>query len=190
MSLRKPPRMRISEYLEMEKTSEVKHEYLDGEIYAMAGASKRHNLIGNNLNDQLRPRLRGGPCKVFTFVVKVYIEALRTFYYPDLVVACDPDDNDDYFVNRPVLVVEVESPTTSTIDRREKLLAYRKLPSLREYVILSQDSISAEVFRRGEDGEWLSYRIGPGDNLHLESVNITIPLTSLYEGVDLPRDNP
>lgn len=186
MSLRKARlRMTVSQYLEFEKTSEVKHEYLDGEVYAMAGASKRHNLIGNNLNRHLDPHLRGGPCKVFTFEVKVYIEALNTFYYPDLVVACDPDDNDEYFVKRPVLVVEVESPTTSTIDRREKLMAYRKLESLREYVILAQDRISAEVFRRDEDGSWLSEQIGPGENLRFESVEITIPLNSLYEGIEL-----
>lgn len=113
MSLRKPRlRMPVSEYLELEKTSEVKHEYLDGEIYAMSGASKRHNLIGNNLNRHLDPHLRGSPCQLFTFEVKVYIEALNTFYYPDLVVACDAEDSDEYFVKRPVLVVEVESPTT------------------------------------------------------------------------------
>ena len=91
-------RMPVSEYLELEKTSEVKHEYLDGEIYAMSGAGKRHNLIGNNLNNNLRPHVRGGPCQLFTFEVKVYIEPLNTFYYPDLVVACDPEDSDDYFV--------------------------------------------------------------------------------------------
>ena len=187
MSLRKPRSgMTVSEYLEFEMTSEVKHEYLDGEIYAMSGASKRHNLIGNNVNDNLRPHLRGGPCHVFTFEVKVYIEALNTFYYPDLVVACDPDDNDDYYIKRPVLIVEVESTTTSMIDRREKLMAYRRLPSLREYVILSQDRISAELFRRGVDGEWSSELIEAGESLHLESVHVTVPLAILYEGVELP----
>lgn len=177
--------MSVSEYLELEKTSEIKHEYLDGEIYAMSGAGKRHNRIGNNLNRHLDPHLLGGPCQIFTFEVKVYIEALNTFYYPDLVVACDPEDIDDYFVKRPVLVVEVESPTTSTIDRREKLMAYRKLESLREYVILAQDRIGADVFRRDEEGSWLSEQIALGENLRLESVGITIPLNSLYEGIEL-----
>lgn len=176
--------MTVAEYLEMEKTSEVKHEYLDGNIYAMSGASKRHNIVCNNLNHHLDPHLRGGPCQIYTFEVKVYIEALNTFYYPDLVVACDPDDSDDYFVKKPVLIVEVESPTTSGIDRREKLMAYRKLPSLREYVILAQDRISAEMCRR-EDGDWLSELVGPDENLRLESVGVTIPLASLYEGIDL-----
>jgi Uma2 family endonuclease len=180
--------MSVAEYLELEKTSPVKHEYLDGEIYAMAGASKRHNQVGNNLNDHLRPHLRGGPCSVFTFEVKVYIEALNTFYYPDLVVACDPADNDQYFVKRPILVVEVESPTTSIIDRREKLLAYKKLDSLIEYVRLSQDSISSEVARRDEDGNWSSEQLGLEDELRLTSVGIRIPLASLYEGVQFPPE--
>src|SRR5262245_32669255 len=104
MSLPKPrPRMTVSEYLEMERASEIRHEYLDGEIYAMSGASKRHNRIGNNLHLHLDPHLRGGPCQVFTFDVEVYIEALNTFYYPDLVVSCDPEDNDEYFVKSLVL---------------------------------------------------------------------------------------
>lgn len=186
MSLPKPrTRMTIAEYLEMEKTSEVKHEYLDGAIYAMSGASKRHNVLGNNFRDELRPHLRSGKCTIYTFEVKVFIEALNTFYYPDLVVACDPDDSDDYYVKRPVLIVEVESPTTSMIDRREKLMAYRKLPSLREYVILAQDRISAEVWLR-EDGDWVSEFIGPGENLRLEPVGVTISMASLYEGIELP----
>ena len=89
-------------------------------------------------------------------------------------------------MKRPLLVVEVESPTTSTIDRREKLLSYRKLESLREYVILAQDRISAELFRRDEEGSWLSEQIGPGENLRFESVGVTVPLNSLYEGIELP----
>jgi Uma2 family endonuclease len=177
--------MTVSEYLEMERRSEVRHEYLDGEIYAMSGASKRHNRIGNNLNRHLDPHLRGGPYQVFTFEVEVYIEVLNTFYYPDLVVSCDPEDNDEYFVKSPVLVVEVESPSTSTIDGREKLLAYRKLASLREYVILAQDKISAQVFRLDEEGTWLSELLGPTDDLRLDSVALAIPLASLYEGVVL-----
>jgi len=159
--------MTVAEYLEMERKSEVRHEYLDGEIYAMSGASKRHNRIGNNLNRHLDPHLRGGPCQVFTFEVEVYIEELNTFYYPDVVVSCDPADNDEYFVRSPVLIVGVESPTTSTIDRREKLLAYRKLSSLREYVILAQDNISATLFRLSEEGSWLSQLVGPATRCSL-----------------------
>ncbi|HLG16409.1 MAG TPA: Uma2 family endonuclease [Blastocatellia bacterium] len=185
MSLRKPLRkMTVAEYLESEKNGTVRHEYLDGDIYAMSGASKRHNLVANNLNSGLREGLRGGPCQVFFVDVKVYIEAVNTFYYPDVVVACDPEDNDEYFVRRPVLVVEVQSPSTAAIDRREKLMAYRKLESLREYLLLSQDAISAEVFRRDEQGDWWSEQLGSDSELRLESVGLALPLQALYEGVE------
>jgi Uma2 family endonuclease len=186
MSLRKPHvQISVEEYLESEKDGTIRHEYVDGEVYAMSGTSKRHNRIANILNIQLSAHLRGGPCQVFISDVKVFISTLNCFYYPDVVVACDPEDNDDYFVNRPVLVVEVESPSTSLIDRREKLMAYRKLESLREYVMLSQDSISAVVFHRDDKGEWWSEQLGPGDDLRLESVGLSVALTGLYEGVEL-----
>ena len=132
MSLPRPhARMTVAEFLESEKDGTVRHEFLDGELYPMSRESKRHNLVSINLMAQLRKRLRGGPCQVFIVDVKVFIDALNFFYYPDIVVACDPEDDDDYFVKRPVLVVEVESPSTVAIDRREKLMAYRKVESLR-----------------------------------------------------------
>ena len=178
--------MSVEEYLEAEKTSPVRHEYLDGEIYAMSGASRRHNSITINLLTNLSSRLRGGPCKVFVNEVKVRIQAVNYFYYPDLVVTCDPDDNDDYFVTRPVLVVEVESPSTSAIDKREKSMAYRKIESLREYLMLAQNSISGEIFRRDENGDWSHEQLEGDQELRLESVDLSLRLSSLYEGVELP----
>jgi Uma2 family endonuclease len=103
------------------------------------------------------------------------------------VVTCDPEDNDDYFVRRPVLVVEVESPSTAAIDRREKLMGYRKIESLREYLRLSQDSINAEVHRRDEDGNWWSEEVPADQELRLESVDLSLPLSSLFEGVEFPE---
>lgn len=179
-------RMSVADYLESEKDGAVRHEYLDGEVYARSGASKRHNLISLNLVAQLRDRLRGGPCQVFIVDVKVFIEALNFFYYPDIVVACDPDDDDDYFIRRPALVVEVESPSTAAIDGREKLMAYRKIESLREYLRLSQDSINAEIHRRDDEGNWWSEEIAAGQELRLESVGLSVALPALYDGVELP----
>ena len=189
MSLPKPhARMTVAEYLESEKDGTVRHEYLDGEVYAMSGASKRHNRIANNLNIKLMTHLQGGPCQVFIVDVKVFIEALNFFYYPDIVVACDPEDDDDYFVKRPVLVVEVESPSTAAIDRREKLMAYRKVESLREYLRLSQDSIRAEIYSRDDQGNWWSEEVGANQELRPESVGLSVALPALYQGVELPRD--
>lgn len=189
MSLRKPRlKLSVDEYLKAENDGPVRHEYVDGEVYAMSGTSKRHNRVAVNLLSELYSRLQGGPCEVFISDVKVFIEALNCFYYPDIVVTCDPEDNDDYFVNRPVLIVEVESPSTSLIDRREKLIAYRKLDSLREYLLLSQDSISAVLFRRDQNGEWWSEQPGPEDELRLESVGLSMPLSRLYEGVEFGNE--
>lgn len=179
--------MSVEEYLESEKNGTVRREYLDGEVYAMSGASKRHNMVTVNLLAQLRERLRGGPCQVFIVDVKVFVEPLNFVYYPDIVVTCDPEDNDDYLVKRPVLVVEVESPSTATIDRREKLMAYRKVESLREYLRLSQDSINAEIHRRDDSGNWWSEEVGAGQELRIESVGLSVALPVLYEGVELPR---
>ena len=180
--------MTVAEYLESEKNGTIRHEYLDGEVYAMSGASKRHNLISINLITQLRELLREGPCQVFIVDFKVFIEALNFFYYPDIVVACDPEDDDDYFVKRPVLVVEVESPSTAAIDRREKLMAYRKVESLREYLRLSQDSIKAEIHRRDDEGTLWSEEVAADQELRLESVGLSVALPALYQGVELPRE--
>ena len=189
MSLRKPlQRMTVSEYLEFEKASDIRHEYLDGEIYAMSGSSRRHNRISLNCAGDLRTRLRGSTCEVFAIDVKVHIDELRVFYYPDVIVTCDPDDRDDYLVTAPDLVVEVESPTTSAIDRREKLMSYRKLQSLREYLLLSQDSVVADLFRREDGGDWTHVQLEGDQELRLESVNITTRLSNLYDGVDLARN--
>ena len=187
MSLRKSLiRMTVDEYLESEKTSPIRSEYLDGEIYAMSGASRRHNRVTTNLFTHLSSRLRGGRCEVFVTEVKVRIEPLNYFYYPDLVVTCDPEDKDDYFVTRPILVVEVESPSTAAIDRREKLMAYRKLESLKEYLMLSQDSLRADVFRRDANGDWSREQLEGDHELRLESVDLNLRLPDLYEGVELP----
>ena len=180
--------MTVAEYLESEKNGTVRHEYLDGEVYAMSGASKRHNLVSVNLLTQLRERLRAGPCQVFIVDVKVFVEAFNFFYYPDIVVTCDPEDDDDYIVKRPVLVVEVQSPSTAAIDRREKLMAYRKIESLREYLLLSQDSINAEIHRRDDTGNWWSEEVAADQKLRFESVDFTVALSTLYEGVELPHD--
>ena len=190
MSLRKSLiRMTVDEYLESEKTSPIRSEYLDGEIYAMSGASRRHNRITMNLCTHLASRLRDGPREVFVTEVKVRIEPLNYFYYPDLVVTCDPEDKDDYFVTRPILVVEVESPSTAAIDRREKLMAYRKLESLKEYLMLSQDSLRADVFRRDNNGDWSREQLEGDQELRLESVDLNLRLPDLYEGVELRSES-
>jgi Uma2 family endonuclease len=181
------PILRLSEveYLETEMRSPVRHEYLAGLVYAMAGASANHNLIALNLASRLRAHLRGGPCQVFISDMKVKIEAIDTFYYPDVLVACDPSDNEDYFRTNPVLIIEVTSPTTAAIDRREKLMAYQKIPGLREYLVIAQDEISVELYRRDKNGRWWEETLGPDDNIELDSVDLNMAVRDAYEDVAL-----
>ncbi|MBA2617877.1 MAG: Uma2 family endonuclease, partial [Rubrobacter sp.] len=110
----------------MEKTATVRHEYVAGEVYAMTGASRRHNRIAGNVYRRLADAAAGGPCRVYMETVKLRIEDV--FYYPDVMVACGPEPDDPYYEDDPCLVVEVVSPSTETTDRREKLAAYKRIP--------------------------------------------------------------
>ena len=175
----------IGEYLESEKFSPVRHEYLSGQVYAMAGASTAHNLIAGNIFARLRARTRGGPCRVFMSDMKLRVEAANAFYYPDVLVTYDPEDAEDYFKTRPCLIIEVTSPTTVVTDRREKLLAYKRIASLREYVLISQEEMSVEFYRLDRGGHWWIETLGAEDVLNLESVDMEIAVKEIYEDVGL-----
>ncbi len=122
----------VDAYLEGEETSEIRHEYIGGQVYAMSGGSEAHNLICGNLYSAMRHHLRGSPCKVFMADMKLRLNIAEDdiFYYPDLLVTCDPSDNERYFKTQPSVLVEVLSPSTERLDRREKFLSYIALPSL------------------------------------------------------------
>ena len=176
------------EYLELEQTSDIRHEYFAGEVFAMAGGSKEHNIISGNIYSLLRSRLRGSSCNVFMSDIKVRINLANDnktiFYYPDVVVSCDTEDQDRYFLNYPCLIIEVLSPITETIDRREKLVNYRGLPSLKEYILISQDEFKVEVYRQDEKGNWtIQTLINYNDKLHLDSVGLILEMTEIYEDI-------
>jgi Uma2 family endonuclease len=177
--------MSVEEYLEAEKYSDVRHEYLAGVIYAMAGASDAHNTIAGNFFTTLKSKLRGGPCRVYISDMKVWVETVSAFYYPDVVVTCDSEDNDEYFKSRPCLIVEVTSPTTTVTDHREKQQAYRKLRSLREYVMMAQHEMLVEIYRLDARGHWWFETYGPEQSFELESVGLEIAVKDIYEGVVL-----
>ncbi|TDQ41344.1 Uma2 family endonuclease [Tepidicella xavieri] len=138
------------EYLEGELRSEVRHEYVDGQVYAMVGASDRHGLIVNAVAFALTPKARQHGCQLFTSDMKVRLDfaGQEVYYYPDLLLCCDDTDRATYFRERPCLIVEVLSESTERIDRREKWLAYQQLPSLQAYLLVAQDRRQVEVFRR------------------------------------------
>lgn len=180
--LEKLRRYAVDEYLELEKHSEVRHEYADGYIYAMVGASAAHNQLTTNLGYAIHGHLRGSTCRVFQSDMKVQID--RVFYYSDLVVTCEPVEPKAYFLTAPKLIVEVLSGSTESKDRLEKLVTYQRLPSLEEYVLASQDQKGLEILRRAGD-EWQKEVYGPGDLVHFASLNLDLPIAEIYEGLDM-----
>lgn len=172
----------VEEYLATELSSEIKHEYVGGHIYAMTGASIAHNLIALNLASALRAHLRGGPCQVFVSDVKVRLRVAEqeVFYYPDVFVACRQDEDARDYRRFPNTVIEVLSDATERTDRREKFLAYQTIESLYEYVLVTQDEPRLTVFRR--DNGWRSEDVGAEGTLALPSLRFSMPVAGVYEG--------
>ena len=168
-----------AQYLALEARSPIRHEYIAGEVFAMTGASIRHNIIALNIATALRTHLRGTPCRALMEGVKLYLKKERSYFYPDVMVTCEPRllelDAETQLVDSPVLVVEVLSPFTEGIDRREKLRAYRTLPSLKEYALVSQDECKVELHRRRGDIGWDIITFEPGD-----TVELALPIAEVY----------
>lgn len=178
-ALRKPW-ISPQDYLAAERLSEVRHEYVDGEVFAMVGASRRHADIVANIGLAIRAAARRRGCDAYLNDVKVRVEAANAFYYPDVVATCAPGDDDPYVVHSPALIVEVLSESTEAVDRREKRVNYQKIPSLREIVLVAQLERRVEIYRRQPDG-WTAETVTGGDLL-LESVDTVISLDDLYAG--------
>lgn len=174
----------VKEYLDGEEKSDIRHEYLDGFVRAMAGERTTHNEIALNLATAIRQHLRGGKCRTFMENVKVFplSGALNLFYYPDVMVACDPRDEDTRYRRYPKLLIEVASDSTEAKDRGEKLLAYLQNETLEEYVIIAQDRPEAAVHRRSN--QWAREELhGFEAVLELRSIGLTLTLAEVYEGV-------
>jgi len=174
----------VEDYLQGEPLSEVRHEYVGGTVYAMAGASEDHNIVAGILFAALHSHLRGKPCRAYTADLKVRLEIPRTdiFYYPDVMVACDPRDTERYFKRHPKVLIEVLSPDTERIDRREKFLSYIQIESLEEYVLVAQDTMEVTIFRRTNNWQPEILR-QPEQQLRLASLEFSLPLSTVYEGV-------
>ena len=171
----------VEDYLKYEKDSPVKHEYVDGQIYAMAGASKQHVRIAGNVFNRLDDHLANHQYKPFISDMKVYVSE-TLFYYPDVVVTCD--DPDPYYRREPILLVEVTSPITERIDRNEKLPAYKGINSLREILLVAQDRVLVEVFRRQPADTWLPEVLTDlTEELHLQAVGLTLQVAQVYRRV-------
>ena len=187
----------LETYLQLETQADTKYEYYDGFIVAMAGGSPQHGEIAANmitaLNNQLRAAKKG--CKTFSSDVKISLTSLSRRFYPDLSVVCGPvqyDETEPNAITNPLLVVEVLSPTTESLDRGEKFRAYRQLPSLKEYILVSQEHAVVEVFSRTEDGTWrIQTAIGTDQSFEIPALGIEIQTRDVYYGIeDLSEELP
>lgn len=179
-----------AEYLQREAASSQRHEYVAGVAYAMAGAGERHNRIAGNLFVVLRTRARGSACGVYMSDMKVRIGNGRVHYYPDVMVSCEPAQPDSVYKEAPCLIAEVLSASTAATDPREKLLAYRGIPSLRYYLLVDSDKVAVNYHVRGNDGDWLSTTLDPGERLDIDCgpVRASLGLVEIYEETGLTVD--
>jgi Uma2 family endonuclease len=176
----------VEDYLAGELESPVKHEYLGGVVYAMAGARNAHNIIATNTLGSLHSRLRGRPCRPFNSDTKIRVR-LPThwrFYYPDASVVCRPNPQDDSFQDEPAAIFEVLSNATRRIDGGEKKDAYLTIPSLGAYVLLEQDAAAVVVHRRTEQGFVREVYEGREASIPLAEIEIELPLAEIYDGVE------
>jgi Uma2 family endonuclease len=178
-----PLLMSWDEYLAFEQQSPYRHEYVNGVVYAMSGASLAHNRIAQELVVALRSHLRGGPCEPFFLDAKLEIQAAsdRILYYPDVMVSCRPEDRTDQSVRNPKLVVEILSKSTQHIDRREKAMTYQRVEAIEEYVLIAQEQPRVIAHRRA-DGWRPMLSSGIDARLELRSIGMAMTLRQLYEG--------
>lgn len=176
------PFISIEDYLAGEADGEQRHDYIDGQAHAMTGASDRHGLIVNAMAFAMTPAARRKGCQLFTSDMKVRVDIAdkTSFYYPDLLLSCDPQDRETYYRHSPCLLVEVLSESTARIDRREKLLAYQTLPSLQGYLIVEQDIQRVELYRR--DNGWRMEAHEQGE-VRLPCLDLALPLADIYQDV-------
>ncbi len=181
-TLKRPTRMTFDEYVDFEETATVRHELINGVLFARSGGTDAHHLIAGNLFLDIAGPLRG-KCQVFQGGMKLKVEHQHDGdgYYPDILVSCSLNDHEKLYRKEPILLIEVLSPTTERLDRGEKRLNYLQIPSLQEYVLIAQDKPKVEIMRRRTS--WLVEELYPEDTLDLESAGLRIPLASIYQNI-------
>lgn len=181
------PPWTIEQYLDLERDSPVRHEYVDGSVYALAGGTQAHSAISANLVALLRAAVRGGPCRVYTADMKVRV-AERRFLYPDVSVGCDPADRREKadYLAMPRLVIEVLSDSTAAYDRGEKFTLYSAAASLQEYVLVETQRQAVEVRQRQANGAWTTRIADAAGLVSLASLALDLPVAAIYDDVDVP----
>jgi len=184
-----PQRRSLTErdYLEREAQAAERHEYVDGVAYVMAGAGERHSRIAGNVAFQLRSVARGTRCGVYAVDMKLRVAHAAAYYYPDVMVSCEPASPETVFKEAPCFIAEVLSPSTAATDTREKLHAYRGIEALRYYVVVDSERVSVTYHLRGDDGAWLAASLDPGERLEVlcGPVRAALTLASIYEDTGL-----
>jgi len=179
------------EYLDMEKDSPVKHEYIQGEILAMSGAADGHVQVSGNMHYKFKAHLRGTDCRVYMADMKVRVKKADAFFYPDVFITCDAaDKKQNYYKDSPKLIAEVLSPSTEGYDRGSKFAFYREIESLEQYILIDPRELRVDVFTRNDANRWelVSYT-GKETVIHLHSLNLEISMNELYEDVDFEMAN-
>jgi len=178
------PYLSETDYLAMELNSQERHEYVDGAIFAMTGASRAHNQIGINLVSILHTHVKNTTCRVYMSDVRLKIAHKKTYYYPDLMLGCSQNETDDYALTEPCLIVEVLSPATANIDKREKLIAYQSIPSVQEYCLVAQDKYEVEKYTRSPNQQaWFFDRYDIDDVVPFVCVACEIKVKDIYADV-------
>ncbi|MCY7367303.1 MAG: Uma2 family endonuclease [Chamaesiphon sp.] len=172
------------EYFEWEEQQEIRHEYFDGEVYAMTGGTLNHSEIAINFGSLLKAHLRGGKCRVLNGDAKVKIYNSNKYVYPDLSVTCNERDrNNTKFVSHPCLIGEVLSPSTEAYDRGDKFAVYRLTPSLQDYVLISANKMAIDIYNKDNRDKWDIINYRSGDLVDLASINLTFPIEQIYEDI-------
>lgn len=176
------------DYLAGEEASNVRHEYVDGQIFAMSGANERHNRIAGNVFFRLRAAARGSRCGVYVSDMRLHIAERRIYYYPDVMLTCDETDDHELYKERPCLVAEVLSASTENIDRREKLNVYRSLPSLRYILLIRAGHADVDYYCRNEAGEWETGKLEDDQLIGIDcgAYRASLSLIDIYEDVVFP----
>jgi Uma2 family endonuclease len=183
------PRFTPEEYFAWEEQQEEKHEYFDGEIYAMSGGTLNHSEIAGNFNRLLGNHLEDSDCRVLNSDARIKIQRSEKYVYPDASVTCDERDRQTtQYITHPCLIVEVLSPSTEAYDRGKKFKLYRQSASLIDYVLVNADEIEIDVFRKNDRGRWEQISYVTGDRVELESITLTFPIDRIYRGIKFDSD--
>lgn len=177
-------KLSLDDFIAWENAQADKHEFYRGEVFAMVGARRSHGCVITNLSAELRAALKGSPCRVFSEGMKVQI-ADDTVLYPDVFVTCDAADlRTEQIFRAPMLVIEVLSPSTQVYDRTRKFTLYRRLPSLREYLLVDPDTRDVQAFRRNDNNEWVLHDLSEAAELDLPCLAARFPMAEVFDGVE------